>query len=558
MACVLLPFRREKARADEFLITASISLLHVELRKKKWHPHKLAVFWKKRKAKYSTKPVAWFAGIENANRGVHFWPEPDSVDSKLTLLKNPEDEMTEYQEKQWNIFICNVSRNGRHQLLATGCIDISNYVTEKPGKVDVTVTLQPAIKKVVSGKIEFELSWVIQEEDPVIHPTDEEIWEEIMQEAREEQARRKAEGKTEKYQSLKKARNRKHGHSSATDIAAEEDRKKTEKNDASCSSSTDIAADEDKKETEKGDVSCSSSTGIAAEEDRKKTEKKYASSSSSTGIAAKEDENTNEQQGGVFQSDKPWVNPSPSSDTKAGSGKVRKEASLDHVPPSPVPPQPHPRTSQGLQPDSEEKNGGQSKKKLHKTVRFQIDGQPKVLHPIKDDEEAPDSFSVLFPETVYNETGVIEEDEGGSTVEYFPKRDDNSSSSVYQVHTDLASYVEEELNLVQDELLSSEEVRSKVELEMQAAVLSERREEMESLKQGWLILDDFHSKVMRRKEDLLALGQGENIDNCLNLLRSDLRCLSEVEEWKKTDTNRAQEKRVATLIAAIRQQSLHA
>lgn len=81
---------------------------------------------------------------------------------------------------------------------------------------------------------------------------------------------------------------------------------------------------------------------------------------------------------------------------------------------------------------------------------------------------------------------------------------------------------------------------------------------MESLKQGWLILDDFHSKVMRRKEDLLALGQGENIDNCLNLLRSDLRCLSEVEEWKKTDTNRAQEKRVATLIAAIRQQSLHA
>ena len=36
MACVLIPFHREKERADNFLITASVSLLNVELRKKKW------------------------------------------------------------------------------------------------------------------------------------------------------------------------------------------------------------------------------------------------------------------------------------------------------------------------------------------------------------------------------------------------------------------------------------------------------------------------------------------------------------------------------------------
>ena len=35
MACVLIPFRREKERADNFLITASVSLLNVELIKKK-------------------------------------------------------------------------------------------------------------------------------------------------------------------------------------------------------------------------------------------------------------------------------------------------------------------------------------------------------------------------------------------------------------------------------------------------------------------------------------------------------------------------------------------
>ena len=61
-----------------------------------------------------------------------------------------------------------MSPSGRHELLATDCIDISNYITGMPGKVYVTVTLKPAIKKVVSGKIEFELSWVMQGDDKVI------------------------------------------------------------------------------------------------------------------------------------------------------------------------------------------------------------------------------------------------------------------------------------------------------------------------------------------------------------------------------------------------------
>ena len=36
MACVLRQFRREKVRADSFFITASVSLLNIELRKKRW------------------------------------------------------------------------------------------------------------------------------------------------------------------------------------------------------------------------------------------------------------------------------------------------------------------------------------------------------------------------------------------------------------------------------------------------------------------------------------------------------------------------------------------
>ncbi|CAH3147522.1 unnamed protein product [Pocillopora meandrina] len=462
MACVLIPFRRKKARADNFLITASVSLLNVELRKKRWYPHKLAVFWKKRKAKYSTKPLAWFGGVANDYRGVHFWPEPDPVAGKLTLLKNSEDEMTEYLEKQWNIFICNVSPSGCHQLLATGCIDISNYITEMPRKVEVTVTLKPAIKKVVSGKIEFELSWIIQEDDRVVHPTDEEIWEEIMQEVREEQARRKAEGKTAKQKSLKKRRHRKCGCSSDTDIATEEDKKKDKSNKVGCSSGTKIAV-------------------------------------------AGEDKETIEQQGGIFPNAEPQVDPSSGSNTKVGSGKVGRQSSPHHAHLNPVSPQTHPPASQGLPLESEEKKEVQSERNLHKTVRFQIDEQPEVLHLVVHDEEALASLSVLSSETVYRETVFIKEDEVATKEKCIPKRDENSSSSGSQLHSELASYVEEELKLVQDELLSSEEVRSKVKLEMQRAMSSDHKEEFESLNQGWLILDSFHSKVMNREDDLLAL-----------------------------------------------------
>ena len=97
-----------------------------------------------------------------------------------------------------------------------------------------------------------------------------------MQEVREEQARRKAEGKTAKYKSLEK-RSRKRG----------------------CSSDTDIAAEEDKKKAENNEVGCPIGTNIAAEEDIR----------------------NNEQQGGIFPNDKPHS--SSGSSTKVRSGKVR-------------------------------------------------------------------------------------------------------------------------------------------------------------------------------------------------------------------------------------------
>ena len=203
-----------------------------------------------------------------------------------------------------------------------------------------------------------------------------------MQEVREEQARRKAEGKTAKYKSLKKGRSRKCGCSSNTDIAAEENRKKAENNEVGCSSGTNIAAEEDIK--------------------------------------------NNEKQGGIFPKDGPQVDSSYNSDTKVGSRKFRRQASPCHAHLSPVPSQTHQPVSQGLTLEGEEKKGVQNKKNLHKTVRFQIDKQPEVLHPVVDDEEVVDSLSVLSSESVYRETVFIEKDEVATKERCIPKRDENS------------------------------------------------------------------------------------------------------------------------------------
>ena len=241
-----------------------------------------------------------------------------------------------------------------------------------------------------------------------------------MQEVREEQARRKAEGKTAKYKSLKKRRSRKCGCSSGKGITAEEDKKRDKNNEVGCSSDTDIASGECKKNDKNNEVGCSSGTDIAAGEEKKRAENNEFGCPSGTdiapgedkkkdknneigcpkgtNIATEEDKKSNEQQDGIFPSNRPQMDPSSGSNTKVRSGKFRRQASPHHAPHNPVPPETHPSVSQGLPSESEEKKGVQSKRKLCKTVRFQIDGQPEVLHPGVDDEEALDSLSVLRDE----------------------------------------------------------------------------------------------------------------------------------------------------------------
>jgi len=57
-----------------------------------------------------------------------------------------------------------VSPSGKRKVIAVGSLDISDYVMEEPTSHDITVTLKPVKKSVLSGSLEFTMSSVILED----------------------------------------------------------------------------------------------------------------------------------------------------------------------------------------------------------------------------------------------------------------------------------------------------------------------------------------------------------------------------------------------------------
>ena len=96
---------------------------------------------------------------------------------------------------------------------------------------------------------------------------------------------------------------------------------------------------------------------FTAEEDKKKDKNNEFGCPKGTDIGAEEDKKSNEQQGGIFPSNRPQMDPSSGSNTKVRSGKFRRQATPHHAPHNSVPPETHPSVSQGLPSKSEEKKG---------------------------------------------------------------------------------------------------------------------------------------------------------------------------------------------------------
>ena len=64
----------------------------------------------------------------------------------------------------FSVSIHKLSPSGKRKVIAVGSLDISDYIMEEPTSHDITVTLKPVRKTVLSGSLEFTLSSVILED----------------------------------------------------------------------------------------------------------------------------------------------------------------------------------------------------------------------------------------------------------------------------------------------------------------------------------------------------------------------------------------------------------
>lgn len=126
------------------------------------------------------------------------------------------------------------------------------------------------------------------------------------------------------------------------------------------------------------------------------------------------------------------------------------------------------------------------------------------------------------------------------------------SIKLLQCHSELEAYVAEETFSLNQEIHALSNVISKVENELQKTMkFAECHEECSGLKQDWLSLNKYMDELTTRKQNLEILKLTENLKQCVGLLRAELKLLFEMEDWRKSDRQRAQETIVLNLVLSL-------
>ncbi|KAK2565876.1 EH domain-binding protein 1 [Acropora cervicornis] len=140
MSSVWKRLQRVGKKASKFQFTASYQSLSVEcVRGGKWLPNKLVVVWTRRKRRKAIKDS-----------------KPNSA----------------FEDKEWTFVIEDVSelmnskesQTGRRKPIATGVINMVDYVSTESRSFDITLTLKVASKKLVSATLDISLSCVLIKE----------------------------------------------------------------------------------------------------------------------------------------------------------------------------------------------------------------------------------------------------------------------------------------------------------------------------------------------------------------------------------------------------------
>ncbi|CAH3024574.1 unnamed protein product [Porites evermanni] len=593
MSSVIQKIKRNKSNARDFQITASVNLLTIECQADKWHPNKLIILWGKENNSCQTKPVPWQPGFVNPYRGTHVWPEPDPVKNTFKLFKNPKRAGT-YEDRPWRIVVQNECENGRRQVIATGCIDLADYISETNKTFEITVTLKPAMKKVLSATIEFNLTSVMLE-DGIPYRSDEEIFQEIMADAFRSAKNRIAKSavssaehkdpllfssvdkpseipytprkrKNKKRRSKERANNTPGSVNNGREREAKVEKKISQPQQPGAHSNCHKTAEsvtcaEDNNNSNLKAITPSadegkesSNTDTPANVEGKKESRKTKSPKDSTSSAASKPAEQSLASNGVL-STKPETTQVSEQETRNNLAPEQGEekASLEEVPSIPS----YRRKLAGfIKGKKQLKASGKETSKLFPKE----DGSSGCGGNVDEHYGSGTSGQLTAPKIDMSagerkeNTSADSHDDKEMISSFFKKLLENGPKKAASVnYPELSAYVSAEMKSLDEEIASLEKVTVKLESEMrQAMEIKECKEELDGLKQDWMILLSYGDQLKERKADLQILEKQENLEHCCDILRKELKLLFTLEDWRRTDYHTMQEAKLLDILHCLK------
>ena len=149
--------KRIGKKAYKFEYTLTLHSLAVEVSRPKFSPNHVSVAFSRRGKRLHSKLLKWEPSINKPTHGYVVWPEPEPLTTVVTLYKGTKDK--NYECKEWDISIIEVTREGKKKLLGKKGINMSEYTGDVVGNSqDLKLRLDPSGRRMKSLSVDCSLN----------------------------------------------------------------------------------------------------------------------------------------------------------------------------------------------------------------------------------------------------------------------------------------------------------------------------------------------------------------------------------------------------------------
>ena len=138
--------KRIGKKAYKFEYSLVLHSLTIEVNRPKFSPNQVSIAFSRRGKRLYSKLIKWEPSINNPSHGHIVWPEPERLTTIVTLYKGQKDNT--YDNKEWEISVIEVNREGNKKCLGKKAIDMSDFIGDVLGySQDLKLRLNPAGRK---------------------------------------------------------------------------------------------------------------------------------------------------------------------------------------------------------------------------------------------------------------------------------------------------------------------------------------------------------------------------------------------------------------------------